>query len=96
MLETQLVALEELTAFPFEDPLLGAILRGCRIDVLEPKYREPDLLVATAKAFGSITNARTHALWSSLLIQVSSFIPIFLKPKIHLKALKNSLRYVIN
>lgn len=34
---------------------------------LLPRYREPDLIVSTSKALGSLDNAKVHELWSMFI-----------------------------
>lgn len=69
VLSTQLDALEEVTKLAIEDSLVRALLAECRLDYLEPKYLEPDLLLLSAKAFASIKEAETHKLWSSMILR---------------------------
>lgn len=69
VLSTQLIALEEVTALAIEDPVVRAILASSRLEYLAPKYLEPDLLLASAKAFGSIKDAITHGLWTSIILR---------------------------
>ncbi len=58
MLSTQLVALE--------DPVIRMTLKEFDLNLLSPKYSEPDLIISTSKALGSLENARVHDLWSSV------------------------------
>ncbi|KLO08846.1 hypothetical protein SCHPADRAFT_981263 [Schizopora paradoxa] len=68
LLSTQLVALNEISMLAIENSLIRTIFAECRLEHLEPKYLEPDLLLMSAKALSSIEEAATHALWSSIVL----------------------------
>ncbi|KLO18486.1 hypothetical protein SCHPADRAFT_936160 [Schizopora paradoxa] len=67
---TQLAALDEMIDLTIEDPLIRTTLAECDLSGLLPKYKEPDLIISTIKALGSIQYARIHGIWSDV-IQVS-------------------------
>lgn len=67
VLSTQLVALDEIVALTIEDPVIRMTLKEFDLNLLSPKYSEPDLIISTSKALGSLENARVHDLWSSVV-----------------------------
>ncbi|KLO08853.1 hypothetical protein SCHPADRAFT_1000672 [Schizopora paradoxa] len=70
VLSTQLNALEEFTALSIEDSLIRAIFIKCQLEYyFEQEYDVLDLHLASAKAFGSIVEAKTHKLWSSIALK---------------------------
>ncbi|KLO08842.1 hypothetical protein SCHPADRAFT_1000667 [Schizopora paradoxa] len=71
-LDTQLVALEEVTALTIEDPIVKAILKDCRVDSLRPNYREVVLESASDRALSTIRETQTHSLWSDLIVKLES------------------------
>ncbi|KLO10032.1 hypothetical protein SCHPADRAFT_943191 [Schizopora paradoxa] len=72
VLDTQLVALNEIISLSIEDPHVRALLQSCDHDRLLAKYSEPDLIMTTSKALGSIKNVQVHSLWSRILPYASS------------------------
>lgn len=67
-MSTQLKALDEITNLAIEDPFIRTALVGCNLRRrLTPKFKEPDLLISTSKALGSVENTRIHSLWSDLI-----------------------------
>ncbi len=64
VLETQLVALDEIIALSVEDPVIRNSLTECDLRRLSPTYGEADLIISMSKALGSLDNAREHNLWS--------------------------------
>lgn len=66
-----------------------------RLEDLTPKYGEPDLILSTSKALGSIRDTYTHQLWSAFILNHS--LPLFgddlILPAGLFEALKGSLRY---
>lgn len=66
---TQLVALEEMTTLSIDDPIVRTMLTSIPLASFVPNYQDPDLLLATAKAFGSINNSETHAQWSPIVLR---------------------------
>lgn len=65
LLETQLKALEEITALAVSDPLIRRVLDTYRVEeYLSPKYSEPQLRLASAKALISVKNIEVHEVWS--------------------------------
>ncbi|KLO19911.1 hypothetical protein SCHPADRAFT_46400 [Schizopora paradoxa] len=66
---TQIKALAEITDLAMEDPLIRATLCACNLGQLVPSYKEPDLIMATMRAVGSIENAEVHELWTGALLQ---------------------------
>ncbi|KLO06426.1 hypothetical protein SCHPADRAFT_1002353 [Schizopora paradoxa] len=87
VISTQLDALEELTSLAIEDSLIRRILAGCERGYLEPKFLEPELLLASAKALASVKEAETHELWSSVLLRPDMNM---LDPKLE-ESIKSSL-----
>ncbi len=67
MLSTQLVALDEIVVLTIEDPVIRTTLKEFDLNLLSPKYSEPDLIISTPQALGSFVNARDHDLWSSVV-----------------------------
>ncbi len=94
MLSTQLKALEEITSLSVEDPFIRSVLVGCNLRALVPKYKEPDLIVSTIKAFGSMEHAHVHELWSGVISHMQHEIPLEFCPLSDPDALIRSLRYV--
>ncbi|KLO15819.1 hypothetical protein SCHPADRAFT_244812 [Schizopora paradoxa] len=68
VLSTQIKAAEEIFELTVDDPIVRRLLAESRVDRLVPNYREPDLLVVTSKALGSVMDAHTHRLWSILIL----------------------------
>ncbi|KLO13893.1 hypothetical protein SCHPADRAFT_940000 [Schizopora paradoxa] len=67
VLETQLCALNELTALAFDDPYLRRLLSDFPTKrYLSPAFREPELHVASAKAMICIEEVEVHTLFKTL------------------------------
>jgi len=64
---TQLKALEEIVDLTIEDPIIRKALQQSRLSILTPKYEDPDILIATSKALYSVTDSKTHSLWSLVI-----------------------------
>ncbi|KLO06424.1 hypothetical protein SCHPADRAFT_933077 [Schizopora paradoxa] len=69
LLSTQIAALDQVTALAIEDSLIREMFAECQLENLDPKYDEPDLLTASAKALSSIKEAATHEFWSKIILQ---------------------------
>jgi len=67
VLSTQLVALNEILELSITDPVIRFILKEFDIYRLSPEYSEPDLIISTSKALGSLENAYVHDIWSSVI-----------------------------
>lgn len=67
MIDNQLLALDEMVELAIEDPIVRATLAGCNLERLMPKYKEPDLIMSTSKAFGSIEFSNVHRVWSEVI-----------------------------
>ncbi|KLO08844.1 hypothetical protein SCHPADRAFT_931543 [Schizopora paradoxa] len=73
LLSTQLAAFNEVTELAIDDSLIRAIFADYyRLECLEPKFFEPDLLLTSAKALASIEEAETHKLWSTIILRSQS------------------------
>ncbi len=59
-----------------------------------PKYKEPDLIVSTVKAFGSVEHADVHELWSGVISHMQFEEPGDFCPVSDPDALIRALRYV--
>ncbi len=69
-------ALEEIIRLTIEDPHARVVLAGQNLDrYLVPKFKEPDLILSTSRALGSIENAKVHDLWSGVLLGRLSEFP---------------------
>ncbi|KLO10297.1 hypothetical protein SCHPADRAFT_525752 [Schizopora paradoxa] len=64
VIDTQLIALEEITKLAIEDPEIRAVLASCNLNRLITHYAEPDLLTATTKALGAIEFSNVHRVWA--------------------------------
>lgn len=65
LLSTQLDALEEIVDLAIIDPTIREILSSCVTnEMLEPRYSEPVLSIASFKALSSIHDSEVNALWS--------------------------------
>ncbi|KLO04600.1 hypothetical protein SCHPADRAFT_896911 [Schizopora paradoxa] len=96
---TQMKALEEIKTLAIEDPIVCDFLSACNLQHLVPKYREPDLIMATSRAVGCIENAKVHELWRHTLLLTYNIDDIFHNgiyqlalSDINVEALKGSLR----
>ena len=57
--------MEEITALAVADPLIRRVLDTYSVDrYLSPKYSEPQLRLASAKALISVKNNEVHEVWS--------------------------------
>ncbi len=65
----QFQAMEEIINLAIEDPHARVVLAGHNIDhYLTPKFKEPDLILSTSRALGSIENSKVHGLWTGVLL----------------------------
>lgn len=65
----QFEALEEIINLAIEDPHARIVLAHHDIGhYLTPMFDEPDLVLSTSRALGSIENADIHSLWSGVLL----------------------------
>ncbi len=88
--------MEEIINLTVEDPLVRAVLAGCDLRCLIPKYKEPDLIISTSKVFGSIENAGVHRLWSDAITSFQANEDFVSPPPDRIcEALRRTLRYVI-
>ncbi|KLO05754.1 hypothetical protein SCHPADRAFT_713710 [Schizopora paradoxa] len=74
VLSTQLVALDEIITLTIEDPIIRMMLKECDLSCLTPSYGEPDLIVSTSKALGSIENTKIHDDWLSTFSSHGKFL----------------------
>ena len=65
----QLKALAEIVNLTIEDPIIRQALGELRLSTLAPKYKEPNLLISTSRALYSVTDTKTHSLWSPLVLR---------------------------
>lgn len=63
----QLIALEEIIELSMKDPRIRAILADCDLNRLITHYDEPDLLISTVKALGSVEYSSVHRVWAPIL-----------------------------
>ncbi len=92
MLSTQLVALNEILELSVTDPVIRFILKVFDIYRLSPEYSEPDLIISTSKALGSLENAYIHDIWSSV---ISSHGHRIFASETSFNLVVNTLRYVM-
>ncbi|KLO06943.1 hypothetical protein SCHPADRAFT_1002030 [Schizopora paradoxa] len=69
MLATQLQALDEIVDLVTFDAVVRAIFLESSLDLLVAKYKEPDLITATARALSCVNDTKTHTIWSDLISQ---------------------------
>ncbi len=86
--------MEELQDLAIEDPTVRRVLAESRLCRLKPEYGEPDLIISSTRALNSITDDRTHHLWSNFVLGgpfalTDSVLPI---PSNLTRALKHSLK----
>ncbi len=89
---TQLVALDEILELSVTDPVIRFILKEFDIYRLSTEYSEPDLIISTSKALGSLENAYVHDIWSSI---ISSHGHRIFANETSFNLVLNTLRYVM-
>ncbi len=83
--------MEGIISLTVEDLRVREMLGTCDLGRLSPKYKEPDLILSTSRALGSIEFVNVHCAWSAFLADASEG-PLSVLP-VYSAAIRLSLRY---
>ncbi|KLO05070.1 hypothetical protein SCHPADRAFT_738248 [Schizopora paradoxa] len=68
ILDVEMQAFEEIISLSVEEPLVREVLAGSNVYYrLEPKFKEPNLILSSSKALGCLRRSEIHHLWSDLI-----------------------------